>query len=162
VEFHPRATKELAMMVKRRGEAEKARELWEELVSDVQDGVLACEQLATHFERCAKDPLRALEFAELGLAKLQRQRAISREPYRAARMAQWERKFVCRLARLRHRIREIDSAERAPLLASAVRTGFHRRLPSRKAAPRRTKRAPDSDNLEVQIGWIPLQQDAKL
>jgi hypothetical protein len=136
--------------------------LWGELVSDPQDGILASEKLSIHFERCAKDAFRALEFAELGLAKLRRQLKLSRDPYAAARMAQWEQKFVCRLARLRHRIKEIDSAERAPLLASAASTGLHPRLPSRKAAASRTKCAPDSDNLEVQIGWIPPQRDAKL
>jgi uncharacterized protein len=161
-EFHPRATKELAMMVKRRGETEKARELWEELVSDAQDGILACEKLAIHFERCAKDPLRALEFAELGLSKLQRQRTPSRDPYAAARMAQWEQKFMCRLTRLRHRIKEIDCAQRAPLLANAAGAGLHPWSPSRKAAAGRTKRAAGGNNLEAQIGWIPPEQDAKL
>src|ERR1700732_2199593 len=71
-EFRPRATKELAVMVKQRGDGEGARELWEELVGDPQDGILACEKLAIHFERCAKDPARAAEFAELGVARAQR------------------------------------------------------------------------------------------
>jgi uncharacterized protein YprB with RNaseH-like and TPR domain len=159
-EFQPRATKELAMMVKRRGDSERARELWEELISDAQEGILACEKLAIHFERCAKDPLRALQFAELGLAKVQRQRALSRDLYAASRTAQTERKFMCRLARLRHRIKQEDSAERAPLLANAV--GLHPRLPSRKATASRTKCTPDGDTLEAQIGWISPQQNAKL
>jgi uncharacterized protein len=161
-EFHPRATKELAIMVKRRGESEKARELWEELVNDAQDGILACEKLSIHFERCAKDPLRALQFAELGLAKLKRQRALSRDPYATARTARWEQKFVCRLARLRHRIKEVGSAERAPLLANTAGVDLHPRLPSRKAAASRTGCAPDTHNLEAQIGWIPPQRNSKL
>jgi uncharacterized protein YprB with RNaseH-like and TPR domain len=141
-EFHPRATKDLAMMVKRRGEPERARKLWEELVSDAQDGVLACEKLAIHFERCVKELLRALEFAELGLAKVQRQRTLSRDPYTTGRMAQWEQKFVCRLTRLRHRIKQEDSAEQAPLLANAA--GLQPRLPSPKGnrKPRETCARP--------------------
>jgi uncharacterized protein len=161
-EFHPRATKELALMLKRRGDTERARELWEQLVGDAQDGILACEKLAMHFERCAKDPMRALEFAELGLAKVQRHRTLSRDPYVAARAAQWEQKFLCRLARLRHRMKEADSTQRAPLLANAVRAGLHPRLLSRKATVSRAKHAVEGDNLEAQIGWIPPQQNAKL
>jgi uncharacterized protein len=161
-EFQPRATKELAMMLKRRGDVERARELWEELIGDAQDGILACEKLAIHFERCAKDRLRALEFAELGLAKAQRQRTLSRDPYTGARMAQWEEKFVCRLVRLRHRIKEAGSAERTPLLANAVGVGSNARLPSRKATGTRAKCALEGDNLEAQIGWIPPEQSVKL
>jgi uncharacterized protein YprB with RNaseH-like and TPR domain len=119
-EFRPRATKELAMMVKQRGDAEGARELWEELVGDPQDGILACEKLAIHFERCAKDPARAAEFAELGFAKTQRLRVSSRDPYATARAARWEEKFVGRLERLRHRIGEEGSAARAPLLTESA------------------------------------------
>src|SRR5271169_368770 len=43
-EYWPRATRELAIMVKQRGDAEGARVLWEELVGDPQDGMLACEK----------------------------------------------------------------------------------------------------------------------
>jgi len=118
-EYRPGATRELAMMVRERGDAEGARVLWEELVRDPQDGMLACEKLAIHFERGVKNCARAVEFAELGLAKARRLRASTREPYAAARAARWEEKFVCRLARLRHRIKEQGNARRAPLLAAA-------------------------------------------
>ena len=117
-EYRPRATRELAMIVKQRGDAEGARILWEELVGDPQDGMLACEKLAIHFERSAKDCGRAEEFAELGLAKARRFRASTRDPYAAARAARCEERFVCRLARLGHRIKEQGSARRAPLLAA--------------------------------------------
>ena len=99
-EFRPRARRELALLAKRRGDHEAAATLWNELVADPQDGVLACEQLAIHYERRAKDPIRAEEFARLGLAKLQRTRANSRDPYAAARVARLAEKFLIRINRL--------------------------------------------------------------
>jgi hypothetical protein len=77
--------------------------LWLELVVDPQDGVLACEQLAIHYERRAKDSARATEFARLGLAKLQRMRSNSRDPYAAARAARLAEKLLSRINRLEHK-----------------------------------------------------------
>src|SRR5208337_2008431 len=54
-EFRPKATRELAIMARRRGGVERAAELWMELVHDPQDGVAACEHLAIHYERNARD-----------------------------------------------------------------------------------------------------------
>jgi uncharacterized protein len=102
-EFRPRATRELAMLAKRRGEHDAAAALWSELVSDSQDGVLACEQLAIHYERRAKDPVRAEEFARLGLAKLQRMRAHSPDPYAAARIGRLAEGLLIRINRLEGR-----------------------------------------------------------
>jgi uncharacterized protein YprB with RNaseH-like and TPR domain len=106
-EFRPKARRDLALMAKRRGEHSRAAEIWQEIVSDPQDGVYACEQLAIHFERNAKDFDRAVEFAQLALAKLKRQssssRSGSRDPYFAARCARLEQKFLHRLARLQQR-----------------------------------------------------------
>jgi uncharacterized protein YprB with RNaseH-like and TPR domain len=99
-EFRPRASRELALMAKRQGNHDQAAALWHELVSDPQDGVHACEQLAIYYERRAKDILRAREFTQLGIAKLQRLRAHSRDPYVTARAAKLEEKFLSRLARL--------------------------------------------------------------
>src|SRR5271154_4442479 len=99
-EFRPRAHRELALLANRRGDHDAAAALWLELVGDPQDGVLACEQLAIHYERRAKDPIRAEEFARLGLAKLQRTRANSRDPYAAARVARLAEKFLIRINRL--------------------------------------------------------------
>jgi len=99
-----RAQKELAMMAKRRGEHERAAAIWEEMVRDSQEEVHACEQLAIHYERRAKDLRRATEYAKLGLATLKRQRAAclrnSHDPDLAARFARRERHFIERLARL--------------------------------------------------------------
>lgn len=110
-EFRPQALRELALMAKRRGEHARAAEIWQQIVGDPQDGVHACEQLAIHYERHAKDLSRAAEFAELGLAKLKRQRGTSpgtargtsRDPYWAARCARLEQKFRQRVARLEKR-----------------------------------------------------------
>jgi hypothetical protein len=87
--------------------------LWQELAADPNDGIFACEQLAIHYSRRAKDPARAAEFARLGLAKLRRQRILLRDPLAAVRLARLEQKFVHRLARLDH---QIKIARRTPAL----------------------------------------------
>ena len=103
-EFRPKARRELAQMAKRRGEQARAAEIWLEMVADVRDGIYACEQLAIYYERHVKDFCRATEFAQLGLAKLGRQRRSSRDPLLAARCGRLEQKFLHRLARLQHQI----------------------------------------------------------
>jgi len=99
-EFLPRARRELALLAKRRGDHARAAALWLELSSDPQDGVLACEQLAIHYERRAKDPARATEFARLGLAKLQRMRIHKHDPYAVARATRLVEKLLVRINRL--------------------------------------------------------------
>jgi uncharacterized protein YprB with RNaseH-like and TPR domain len=124
-EFRPQATRELAIMARRRGDVQRAASLWLELVHDPQDGVAACEHLAIHYERNARDLQRAVEFAQLALAKLERQCSHSRDPYATARAASAEKKLLCRLERLRHRIeRSAGRARaRAPLLAHSAAAG---------------------------------------
>jgi uncharacterized protein YprB with RNaseH-like and TPR domain len=100
-EFRPRAQRELALLAKRRGDHAAAAALWLKLAADPRDGVLACEQLAIHYERRAKDPTRATEFARLGLAKLQRMRAHSSDPYAAARTTRLAERLLARVNRLR-------------------------------------------------------------
>src|SRR6266481_498512 len=78
-EFRPKARRELALMAKRRGEHDRAAEIWQEIVADPQDGIYACEQLAIHFERHAKNLSCAAEFAQLALVKLRRQHSSSRD-----------------------------------------------------------------------------------
>jgi hypothetical protein len=92
-------------MAKRRGEHDRAAEIWQEIVADPQDGIYACEQLAIHFERHTKNFHRAAEFAQLALSKLKRQRSASRDPYLAARSTRLEQKFLHRIARLEHQMR---------------------------------------------------------
>jgi lipopolysaccharide biosynthesis regulator YciM len=112
-EFRPRATRELALMAKRCGDRERAASLLHELVANPQETVFACEQLAMHYERHTRDFARAVEFAQLGLKTSQRQFGSLRDSYASTRQRRIEEKFVCRLERLRHRIK---SADGAPLL----------------------------------------------
>src|SRR5580700_6060604 len=123
VEFRPRATRELALMAKRHGDVNSAAALWHELAGDPADGIEACEQLAIHYERRAKDFEQALEFAQLALAKLQRQRIPSRDPYARERTRRLEEKLMCRVERLRHRISRSNATAQAPLLAKSAAAG---------------------------------------
>jgi hypothetical protein len=115
-EFRHQATRDLAQMAKRRGDTLAATTLWLELVGDPQDGIAACEQLAIHYERQARDFTRALEYANLGLAKLARARKLARDPYTDARAERLQAKFQQRIRRLETR-RAIS--ETAPLLNQA-------------------------------------------
>jgi tetratricopeptide (TPR) repeat protein len=115
-EFRPKARRDLAQMAKQRGAHEEAAGLWREIVTDPRDGVYACEQLAIYFERRAKDPDRALEFARMGLAQLRRQRGSSRDPYFAARCARTEEKFLQRMARLQQRMKSHADSGKSSLL----------------------------------------------
>jgi uncharacterized protein YprB with RNaseH-like and TPR domain len=128
--FRSQATRELAFLAKRRGDAEAASSLWHELVNDPQDGVVACEQLAIHYERREKDYDRAIEFTQLALLKLFRQRMPSRDPSSVARTARLQEKLTCRLDRLRHRMERPRMATSEPLLAdsAAATSGGARRI----------------------------------
>src|SRR5258705_7618994 len=99
-EFRPKAHRELAQMAKRRGEHAQAAEILLEIIADPHDGLHACEQLAIYYERHAKDLAKAVQFSELAIATLRRQRANSRDLLIAARLARLEQKFLLRLARL--------------------------------------------------------------
>jgi len=122
-EFRPRAHRDLALIAKRRGDHAAAAELWLELASDPQDGALACEQLAIHYERRAKNPVRATEFARLGLIKLQHLRVNTRDPYAAARATRLAEKLLVRINRLEGKTRNKSANHAAPglsLLKSSV------------------------------------------
>jgi len=119
-EFRPKARRELALMAKRRGEHERAAEIWQEIVADPQDGIYACEQLAIHFERHLKDFRRAAEFAQLALAKLRCQRSASRDPCLAARSTRLEQKFLHRIARLQHQMQISDGLARPLALSRSI------------------------------------------
>jgi uncharacterized protein len=114
-EFSARARRDLALLASRRGEHEQAAALWQELVADSNDGIHACERLAIHFERRAKDLPKAVEFAQLALAKLRRQRTASRDPFLVSRFERLERRFLHRFERLQHRIKIGDRSAK-PLL----------------------------------------------
>jgi len=122
-EFWPHATRELALMAKRRGDSDAAAALWHQLARDPADGLGACEQLAIHYERKARDYQKALQFAQLALANLQRQRTSTRDPYALQRTRHLEEKLMCRVERLRHRINRRNAAAEAPLLAKPAAAG---------------------------------------
>jgi len=114
-DVRPRAQRELALMAKRRGEYDRAAEIWEEMIVDSPDDVHACEQLAIYYERHGKDIPRAMEYAKLGVAKLKRHRTASlrglRDPYFVARCARQENDFKERLARLERKAQPSSPAE---------------------------------------------------
>ena len=99
-EFRPKARRDLALMAKRRGEHQRAAEIWLDMVADLHEGIHACEQLAIYYERHAKDPAKAAQFAKLAVATVRRQRANSRDLLLTARFARLEKKFLQRVARL--------------------------------------------------------------
>jgi len=121
------ATRDLAFLAKRLGEHENAAALWLQLVADPLDGSAACEQLAIHYEHRARDPARALDFAQLALSNLHRQRVPLGDPFAQARVVRVEKKLMCRIDRLRHRINKDQAASRAPLLAIAAVSGSGKR-----------------------------------
>jgi len=119
-EFRPKARRELAMMVKRRGEHAHAAEIFLEIVSDPHDGIHACEQLAIYYERHARDPVKAAQFTQLAIATLRRQRANSRDPFLTARIGRLEQKFVQRLARLEKKTLPSSPEQRQRARAAAA------------------------------------------
>jgi uncharacterized protein YprB with RNaseH-like and TPR domain len=119
-QFRPRARRELALLAKRRGDHAAAAALWFELAADPQDGVLACEQLAIHYERRAKDPVRATEFARLGLDNLERMLGQTGDPYAAARATRIAEKLLVRINRLEGKNKTANrEAARLSVLKSA-------------------------------------------
>ncbi len=116
-EFRPLACRELALLAKRRGDYSAAAALWLELAADPDDGLLACEQLAIHYERRAKDPVRATEFARLGLAKAHRMRAHTRAPYAAARATRLAEKLLTRIKRLERKTKDKFAIQAAASLS---------------------------------------------
>lgn len=120
-EYKPQATRELATIARRRGQWDVAAAHWQELVFHPSDGVFACEQLAIHFERKAKDLSKAIEFAQLGLAKAASLRRGTRDPYVAARVMRQEERFLKRIARLSKKQQSRQSAK-PPLAKHAAAT----------------------------------------
>jgi hypothetical protein len=103
-EYDGQARHELARSAKRRGEHGKAAALWHELVKDERNGAHACEQLAIFYERKEKDFQRALEFAQLGLAKVRRTRALFLDRHGAKGGLRMEQRLADRVTRLQARV----------------------------------------------------------
>src|SRR5215467_13573154 len=131
-DVRPQAQRELALMAKRRGQYERAAEIWQEMVADSQDEVHACEQLAIHYERRVKDMRRAIEYAKLGLAILNRQYgSLSlglRDLSLAAKCARRERNLRDRLARLERRASPPSSQAQRPGVGEGAEPRANRAL----------------------------------
>jgi uncharacterized protein YprB with RNaseH-like and TPR domain len=108
MEFHSRAQCDLALMAKRKGEHQRAAELWNEILehdirTDSSDAMQACEQLAIHYEQRVKDYERALEFAHRA-RKLLRARATHASVFARAGFARREDLSLKRIKRLEGRL----------------------------------------------------------
>jgi tetratricopeptide (TPR) repeat protein len=103
-EYDGQARRDLALLAKRRGEHDKAAALWHQLVKDERNGAHACEQLAVYYERRRKTFQRALEFAQLGLAKVRRARELFLDRHGAQGGGRTEQRLADRIARLQLRI----------------------------------------------------------
>lgn len=103
VEFHSRAQYDLAQMAKRKGEHQRAAELWHDILADSSDAIHACEQLAIHYEKRVKDYERALEFAHRA-RKLWRAQADLASVFARGAFARSEELSVKRIKRLEGRI----------------------------------------------------------
>jgi len=135
-EFRPQATRDLALMSKRRGDTARAAELWHELLAHPQDSILACEQLAIHYERHGRDFERALKFVHLGIKHVRNLAARTRDPYASARATRQEERLLCRLERLRHRIAKDQAAARGvPCLACSAAAASGSRQRPRRVSP---------------------------
>ncbi|MBZ5540292.1 MAG: ribonuclease H-like domain-containing protein [Acidobacteriia bacterium] len=119
-EFRPQAHRDLAVRARRRGDHAAAAALWKQLLADPRDALHACEQLAIYYERRAKDPARAMEYARLGLKKAQLAQAQAPHAWTASaivlRAARMQEKFQQRLARLEHQMQIQLGAAPPPLL----------------------------------------------
>jgi uncharacterized protein YprB with RNaseH-like and TPR domain len=102
-EFHSQARCDLALMAKRKGEHQRAAELWHELAGDPKSSAQACEQLAIYYERRLKDYKKALQFARRARALLQ-MRAERENFARPEQVARHEEASVKRIKRLEARL----------------------------------------------------------
>jgi uncharacterized protein YprB with RNaseH-like and TPR domain len=103
-EHRPHASRDLALMAKRRGDHAAAVALWKSLVQENQNAIEACEQLAIHFERRDKDVKLAIEYVQLGLAKLRSGSVRLCDLFSEARIVRQEKNLLRRLARLEQRL----------------------------------------------------------
>src|SRR5579859_4272133 len=104
MEHKQKASRDLAMMAKRRGDHQKAAEFWKGILNAGMGDIEACEQLAIHCERREKNLQKAMEYACLGLNKLQSGGIRLNDPYAEARIIRQEKSLLKRLARLEQRM----------------------------------------------------------
>lgn len=117
-EHRPQASRDLALMSKRRGDHAAAAEIWKGLLQENQNAIEACEQLAIHFERREKNLETAVEYVRLGLAKLRAGSVRLRDPFAEARIIKQEKNLLQRLARLEQRL--VNSQRRLQTERSAA------------------------------------------
>src|SRR5256714_10257425 len=156
-EFRGQARHELALLAKRRGHHGRAASLWQEMVADERQGILACEQLAIHYERRLRDFALALEFAQLGLGKLRRNQRDVHNPLGRGRNPRVEQRFLNRISRLQHRI-NLSSG----LLPSGVGQQEQAIADVRADKTARRGALPAVLNSKEQIGWKRQPQNRNL
>ena len=101
------ARHELARLAKRQADFGRAAALWKELMDHESPSFEACEQMAIHFERRAKDLTEAARVTRLGLRELRRAQRLGMIP--AGRHAQLAERFNRRLARIEGKIGIADA-----------------------------------------------------
>jgi uncharacterized protein YprB with RNaseH-like and TPR domain len=121
VEFHSRAQYDLALMAKRKGEHQRAAELWHEILADSGDAIHACEQLAIHYEQRVKNYEKALEFAHRA-RRLLRTQANQANLFARGGFARREDLSLKRIKRLEGRLTKRTGRLLALADASAVGT----------------------------------------
>jgi len=104
MEHKQKASRDLALMAKRRGDHQIAAEIWESLLNVGQGSIEACEQLAIHYERRERNLQCAREYTRLGLNKLHSGEIRLNDPYAEARIIRSEKALLKRLARLEQRM----------------------------------------------------------
>ncbi len=92
------ARRSLAILAKRAGDFDLARELWEGMAGNSREGFEAYEQLAIYYERRAREPHRAATVARQALAELRKANRLGTIAPHAYR--QRREQFERRLARL--------------------------------------------------------------
>jgi uncharacterized protein YprB with RNaseH-like and TPR domain len=106
-DLKPQARRDLAQFAKRRGDHAEAATIWHELAADPTadpaDTIQACEQLAIHYERRAKDFSQAIDFTRLALNKLKRQPIHLRDSHGTTKIIRCEQRLRKRLTRLTQR-----------------------------------------------------------
>ena len=120
-EHKHQASRELALMARRRGDHAGAAKLWESLLHGSQNAVEACERLAIYYERREKDLARAMEYTRLGLSKLYSGELRLNDSYAEARIARQEKSLMQRMVRLEKRMTKEPQQARGRLAAATGR-----------------------------------------
>ena len=110
------ARHELARLVKRERDYRRAAELWEELASESGPSFEACEQLAIHYEKNARDPQEAARISRFALGELRSALRLGLiAPYRHAHfLARFERRLARLQGRLAERLEQTARRESLP------------------------------------------------